>query len=309
MLITPQPTPTTAGPLSEGPVLLVANTRSGRAGRDRDALKAARRILDAEYCPFNSVEDLRLRFARQKPRLVVAAGGDGTAMGVASAVLGTDLPFAALPLGTFNYFARGLGFSEDPREAAEQVLTGVAQPQRIGCVNGQPFLNNASLGIYPSILKQREDIYARYGRHRAMAHLSVLSSFARFRGPMDITLDFGDHAETRRTALIFVARSAFQLARFGLSGARAIEDDKMAILVTHAKTRADLFRMTARLAAGIAEEGVDYDLICADQVTLHQKRRRKMLLAYDGEKRRMAGPLRFSMAETPLQVVVPQEAA
>jgi diacylglycerol kinase family enzyme len=39
-------------------------------------------------------------------------------------------------------------------------------PVQVGVVNEQLFLVNASLGLFPEILKDREAYTARFGRHR-----------------------------------------------------------------------------------------------------------------------------------------------
>ena len=48
--------------------------------------------------------------------LVVAAGGDGTVRKVAVATADTEVPFAALPIGTANNIAKTLGLLGDARE-------------------------------------------------------------------------------------------------------------------------------------------------------------------------------------------------
>lgn len=297
---------------SAGPICLVANPKSGQNTRNLAAVQEAARILDAEICMSEGPGGLPGALARAKarnPRMIVSAGGDGTAMSLASGLVGTGIALGVLPMGTFNYFARGLGLSANPATAARQIRDGRTESKRIGMVNGQVFLNNASVGVYPWILKDREAIYRRFGRSRLMAHWSVMRSFLRFRGPMRIRLSIDDHSEERSTALVFVGRSAFQLQRFGLNGAHAIENGKFAVLVVRAATRSELFHRTARLAAGLIEEGVDYDLYASDRVALEPLDHRRLLLAYDGEKRRMAGPLRFTMSDDPLQLVIPDSPA
>lgn len=288
--------------------LLVVNPGSGRNSRDRVAIDSVKEALGATLCPFRSPEQLARTLEDMQPRLVVSAGGDGTAMATASALLGSGVPLGVLPMGTFNYFARGLGFDEDPVTAARQILSGQPTERQVATVNGQVFLNNASLGIYPAILKERETVYARWGRRRMMAHWSVVRSFLRFRKPMRLTLDMGSAQETRRTPLVFVGRSGFQLDRFGLAGRDVIEDGGLAVLVVRGESRRDLFRMSARLATRVATEGVDYDLYRCDRLTVDLHKQRRTLVAFDGEKRAMTGPIHFEMAPAPLTLMMPGEA-
>lgn len=291
-------------------IRLIANPNSGGNRRDGGALDRVRGAL----C--DGAEILRWRPGTpltwdedDRPDIVVAAGGDGTVSAIAAEVIGTGIPLAVLPLGTFNYFARGLGYSEDPETAARQILAGAPHSIRVGSVNGTPFLNNASLGLYPHVLREREQTYQRWGRHRLAAHWSVVRSFVQFRRPLSITLDRGRGPETRESALVFVARSAYQLERFGLEGGETISDDAFAVLIARATTRGELARVIALLTARQAKEGRDYDMLRASDMTITLHGRQQALLAHDGEKRVERSPFRFRMDPRPLTVILPGEAA
>lgn len=297
-----------------GQIAVIANRKSGTNARDNDAIERAIEAFGSDrtrrysWKPGDDPGDSMKRLVRKAmddgATTVVSAGGDGTAMAVAEAVLDTDATFAALPLGTFNYFARGLGLPQDAEEAARALLTASPHRIRVGMVNGKVFLNNASLGIYPAILKQRETVYARYGRHRIMAHWSVAKTFLRFQRPMHLTFDADGEFHSRRTPLLFVSRSAFQLERFGLAGAQAISDDAFAVLIGRGDTRADLFRTALRMVTRSAVEGRDYDFISARSLSVDMKKRRT-LVAYDGEKTLAKAPFEFRMSDRLLRILIP----
>lgn len=292
-------------------ICLIYNKKSGQNANDRGAIERALEIFGsrAHHAEWDvTCDDIHDTVAAELARgadLIVAAGGDGTAMAVAGAMRGKGVPFAVLPLGTFNFFARGLGLSEDPGEAARQILDGTPHDIRVAEANGQVFLNNASLGIYPSILKERETVYARWGRRRIAAHWSVVKTFLRFQRPMKVTMTTDEGTQTRRTALIFVARSAYQLHHFGIKGEAAIADDRFAVLVARGSGRFALFHLAWRLARGSIREGRDYDLITTRKLDVEVSQRRA-LLAFDGEKRRDRSPFRFRMSETPLRIILPE---
>ena len=311
-------TPERAGEaLRNGPFLVIANEASGTNARDSDAIRRAMAVLEdagarlRHWSPgdtdaLNAILDEEIA---DGARTVVAAGGDGTAMALADAMVGRDAAMSVLPLGTFNYFARGLGLSETPEEAARTLLEAERRPIRVGEVNGQVFLNNASLGIYPSILKEREDVYRRFGRRRLMAHWSVVRTFWRFQRPMHLTLTLADGArEEYRTPLLFVARSAYQLQRFNLAGCDAIQRDHLALLIGRGQSRAALFRLAWRLVTRSMQQGRDYDLVEAESVRVETARRRP-LLAFDGEKRRDTSPFDFAMTDQKLTILLPPKAS
>ncbi|OWY08652.1 hypothetical protein B6V74_12550 [Thioclava sp. F42-5] len=290
-------------------VALIANPSSGGNAKDEEAISRAMEALGDgaslyRWSPESDIVATVRKALDEGAEMIVAAGGDGTAMAVAGALVGQDVPMAVLPLGTFNFFARGLRLSEDPEEAARAIREGKAHSIRVGEVNGQVFLNNASLGIYPSILKAREDIYARWGRRRIVAHWSVFKTFLRFQRPMQLKITADGKKLSRRTALVFIARSAYQLDFFGLDGATVISDDAFAVLVAKAQTRRDLFRLSMRLVRRKTKQGEDYELIRAKSFEIETSRRRG-LLAYDGEKCRAESPFRFKMSDEPLWIVLP----
>ena len=294
-------------------ISLIANRKSGQNSRDAAAIDRAMSAFGDgaerfDWHPETPIEDTVAHALKREPEMVVVAGGDGTIMAVAGALLGKGVPMGVLPLGTFNFFARGLGLSEDPEEAAQQMLSAEPHDIRVGMVNGQAFLNNASLGIYPAILRERETVYSRWGRFRLAAHWSVVKTFLRFRKPMKVTLTIDGKRETRRTALVFVARSAYQLNLFGIDGEDAIDADRFAVLVSRAETRRALFMMAGRLALGHPMQGRDYDLYSAKVATIEIQQRRT-LLAFDGEKRRESGPFRFRMSDETLTILLPQSEA
>lgn len=114
------------------------------------------------------------RDAVRAGRVPVAASGDGTMAAVAAAVAGTDVPMGILPLGTFNYFARSLGVPLELDEALDALCSGTVRRVAFGEVNGRLFLNNASVGIYPKVLDERESTFERYGRSRLVAYAVTL---------------------------------------------------------------------------------------------------------------------------------------
>ncbi len=290
---------------------MICNEGSGRNSREAVAIHRAMDVLGprAELLRVSG-NDLRRTAesaARSGARTVVAAGGDGTIMAVAAAVGGSGPRLGVLPLGTFNYFARGLGIPAEPEAAAEIILHGRPQSLSLGDVNGHLFLNNISLGVYPMILEEREQVYRRWGRRRLIAHWSVIRTFLRYQRPLRLTVEADGRTHNIRTPLLFAARSAFQLERFGLAGADCVKSGSFAVFVGPETTRPGLFRQAARLVTQSMQEGRDFDLICADALTIHAGRP-WLTIACDGERLRMRSPLKLTMRRDVIEVLVPRDA-
>ena len=86
----------------------------------------------------------------------MAAGGDGTINSVASAVVGSEKSLGVLPFGTMNHFAKDLHIPLDLEGAVNTIVAGHKTKVDVGEVNGRIFLNNSSLGLYPSIVRERQ---------------------------------------------------------------------------------------------------------------------------------------------------------
>ncbi|TNC74312.1 diacylglycerol/lipid kinase family protein [Rubellimicrobium roseum] len=292
-------------------ICVICNQGSGRNSREADAIQAAMEVLGPRATlrrvRGQDIDDAARQAVQEGFGAVVAAGGDGTIMTVAGALLGSGRRFGVLPLGTFNYFARGLGIPEDPAGAAAVIRDGRTRCVAVGEVNGQAFLNNISLGIYPAILRAREDVYARWGRRRLAAHWSAAKTFVRFQRPLFLTVRADGEERRVRTPLLFVARSAYQLDSFGLAGTDCVAEGRFAVFVAPDTGRVGMFHKAWRLVRRSMREGRDFDLLCADEVTI-ATRSRHLTVACDGEKFRMRTPLRLRMRHEALEVFAPPEA-
>lgn len=288
---------------------VLANPKSGRNSRDREAIARAMAVFgpSATLRHWRAGEDLDQVVAglvAEGFTTIVAAGGDGTVTGVAHGLLGSAVALGVLPLGTFNFFARGLGLPEEPEEAARAILAGQVRRVSVGTVNGQLFLNNASLGIYPRILQAREASYARWGRSRLLAYWTVLVTLLRYQAARRVILTVEGQRRDLRSPLIFVARSAYQLKRFGLEGAEAISDDRFAVFIALGGTRWHLLKLAAHLALGRVVPGTEVEVLTTRRMEVQTSKRRPNV-AFDGEKKRMRAPLTFAIQPDALTIVIP----
>ncbi|WP_295886092.1 diacylglycerol kinase family protein [uncultured Thiohalocapsa sp.] len=238
---------------------------------------------------------------------IAAAGGDGTIGAVAQEIAGTQIVLGVIPLGTFNYVARGLGIPLPLADAVDTLATGSPRPLPVGEVNGRIFLNNASLGIYPAILAQREGVYQRFGRSRIAAHWSVVKTFLRLYRPLSVKVTVDGQAIRKRTPLVFIARSAFQMESFGLQGAEQVRKGRFAVFLAPDVGRLGLMAYALRLAWGDLRAGRDVEQVFGDHL-LVETRGRHQVVACDGERERLATPLRFRVHHAALKVIAPASA-
>jgi undecaprenyl-diphosphatase len=157
--------------LPDGEGLVVAvNPRSGREDYD-PAADIAELLPKAEVLELSEdagVSELLGEAARSgRARALGVAGGDGSVAAAAAVALEFGLPLAVVPAGTLNHFARDLGVATPP-EAAAAVVQGDAVQVDVAEVNGVPFLNTASIGSYPEMVRRRDRLSGRMGKWAAL---------------------------------------------------------------------------------------------------------------------------------------------
>jgi diacylglycerol kinase family enzyme len=292
-------------------ICVIANRASGRKRAD------LRAEIEAAAARHPGRVALRLVSRRQDPgevaaaaaaegfETLVAAGGDGTISAVAGAAHDAGCRLGVIPTGTFNFFARGLGLPMEVGPALDLIASGATREIEVGDVDGKLFLNNASLGLYPAILAEREGIYRRWGRSRLAAHWSVLMTMMQFHRPMSLRVEIDGREVARRTPLAFVARSAHQLEVMGLEGADDVRDGRFALFLAPEAGRWGLLLFAIRLAWQSMERGRDFEYHTGRRIVI-ETRAKHRLVARDGERDRMPSPFVFRMRERPLRVAAPE---
>ena len=303
--------------MSSAPFYIVLNSGSGHgdtettcraisdvlaaAGRDHEIL----RVEDPER--LGEIARQAVAKARQSNGIVVAAGGDGTLNTVAQATLGSGCRFGVIPQGTFNYFGRTHGISSDAAEAARGLLSARPTPVQVGLVNDRVFLVNASLGLYPQLLEDREEQKQRHGRSRLIAvWAALLTIFHGFR-PTLIKLEHQGHVRELRTLTLFVGNNRLQLEQIGLDEANSVEDGKLVAIVLRPVPAFTLLWLVARGAMGKLGHvrGVQHFAFSTVTVTPSSRRVRRLKIATDGEIRWMNTPIEFRVAPETLLLLQP----
>ena len=293
--------------------IVILNRGSGRQDGDQaeTTIRAAfaRHGIAADFIEIDKNDSPQAATRRALARdsgIIAVAGGDGTISGVTSVMIGQERPLGIIPQGTFNYFARSLGIPEDLESAVDLIAQNHSRPVHVASINGQTFLNNASIGAYPAILKTREGIYRRWGRSRVAAYWSVLKALVTFRTTLKLTLVVDGVERRVRTPLVFAVNNAFQLAQMGLDGEDCIAEGKMVLLIAPDTNPWGLLRHAAALATGLARHKTDYEMLCGSEIEIRMKRKKRSV-ARDGEIAVMPAPYRLQRTAEPLHIYAPAE--
>ena len=100
------------------------------------------------------------------------AGGDGTVATVAQIAHERRLPLAVFPAGTLNHFAKAVGLDTDSHTVAA-VEGGVGGMVDLAFIDGVGFLNTASIGGYPEMVRRRDQYSHQMGKWPATAYALI----------------------------------------------------------------------------------------------------------------------------------------
>ncbi len=241
----------------------------------------------------------------QGASLIIACGGDGTVSSVASAVAGTAAALGVLPLGTLNHFARDLKIPEDLEGAVAVIRAGHVRRIDAAEVNGQMFINNSSLGLYPHLVRQRER-RQRLGWRKWTAFLwAALAVFRRYPF-VTVRIRTGDAAElVLRTPLAFVGNNIYSTRAADLGSRARLDEGTLSVFVAHQRGRTGLLRLAFSALLGRLDR--DHAIECRRATELViETHGARVLVAGDGETRLLRSPLRYRSVPGALRVLAPE---
>lgn len=306
----------------EAPIQFVINAAAG--SRDADTrreviervLQAQGRRGDLHFClpaGLARVAQQSAQRARSAHTAVVAVGGDGTLNAVAQAAHAAGCAMGVVPQGTFNYFARTHGIPIDPTEAVRLLLRARPVPVQVAGVNDRVFLVNASVGLYPELLEDREVYKARFGRSRWVAFVAGCATLLRAQRRLRMHIETGGRTRDLQSLTLFVGNNRLQLQQLGAEPEDTIAgtpgDGSMAALMlrpigTLSMVRLMLHGAMGRLGEAAGVERFEFQHMVV-KPTLPMGRRR-VKVAFDGEVTTLRAPLDFRVLDRPLYLLAPR---
>ncbi|NIJ18570.1 diacylglycerol kinase family enzyme [Sphingomonas naasensis] len=289
------------------PVLV--NRSGGTAAARGDALgpeieKAfadAGLAIDLQLLPGDRVAEAAAKVADRE--LVVVGGGDGTLGGAAGALAHAGATLGILPLGTRNHLARELGVPLKLPEAAKLIATGTQRRIDLARVNDHVFVNNASIGFYPDLVHQREDM----ALPKKLAALPAAAAAVRRMRHRRLRLEMPDREESVVTPMLFVGNNRYVLEAGKLGQREALDDGVLSVYAVASRRRMALIGFALRALIGRADPDRDFAAIGDTPELRVTGPKRCIDVALDGEVKSLAVPLDFTLEARALSVIAPAD--
>lgn len=301
----------------QAPLRFLINGASGRADADTKravieaALARAGRDGVIRFATPHTLDDEAAKAARAAVAdggAIVAVGGDGTINAVAQAAHRFGCPLGVVAQGTFNYFARTHRLPTEPDAAADALFDARPVPVQVGCVNDRRFLVNASLGLYPELLEDREAWKSRFGRSRLVALGAALATIATTPRRLRLRIESAGGAREVRTPTLFVGNNRLQMDQVGLPEAPVVGEGRLAAVMLRPMGSLALLGLLLRGAFGRLGDADTVESFDFERLVVQPARgslRRRFKVAFDGEIAWMRGPLVFEVSPRPLYLLKP----
>ena len=234
---------------------------------------------------------------------IVAGGGDGTINLIASKIIDSGRVLGVLPLGTLNHFARDLGISHDLEEAVRTIVAGHVARVDVGEVNHHLFVNNSSLGLYPTIVREREK-KQRLGSRKWPAFVWAALTALRRYPFLDVRLQLDGKDFHRKTPFVFIGNNEYTMEGFDIGRRYQLDRKHLSVYIAHRTGRWGLFRLALRALFGRLKNEKDFMAMQTSELTIETKHKR-LRVALDGEVDVMERPLHYHIRPGALQVIVP----
>lgn len=289
------------------PVIVNATAGYGHSIGELDAIRSAFAAAGAEADIREArsgaeIVDLATRAVKERHPVIVAGGGDGTINAVAGVVAGSAAALGVLPLGTLNHFAKDLGIPLALEDAVRAIVANHQAEIDVGEVNGRMFLNNSSLGLYPTLVNVRENQRRRLGRSKWHALFWATLTVLRRHPMLDVRLTLDDATQDRRTPFVFVGNNVYKEEGFEVGTRERLDGGVLSIYLTRRRGRRGLLGLALRALVGLLHGTRDFEALTAQSVTV-ATRHKALSVSTDGEVTVMQTPLEYRIRPRALRVV------
>jgi YegS/Rv2252/BmrU family lipid kinase len=242
--------------------------------------------------------------ADARPRLLIAAGGDGTISTAASALVDSDTVLGVLPFGTLNHFAKDLRIPLEMEEAVGNIVDGHSIAVDVGEVNERIFINNSSLGLYPDMVRDRKRQQTRLGRGKWRSLVWASVAALRRYPFLTVRLDVEGSKRVHVTPLVFVGNNEYEMEGFNIGARQRLDAGRLSLYIVKKQGRAALVRLSLEALLGRLKQARDFEEITAADFVI-DTRHTRILVATDGEVHAMKSPLHYRIRPRSLRVIVP----
>ncbi len=236
--------------------------------------------------------------AGRAPRMIIAAGGDGTINEVANGMAGSGVPLAVLPLGTTNVLAKELCLPVDLHDALEVAVSREPRTVSLGRIEWETFSRYfclmAGIGVDGRAVRDIDASFKKLSG-RAAYILSGVRNFLRYT-PDDILVRVEGNEYPCST--VIAGKSSKYGGNFRVTPDASLLEPSLYLCIFRGRGRGDLLKYVFGIVTGSHLGYKDVTYLKATNVEI----RGKAHIQIDGDYLGIA-PAKISVAKDVLRII------
>ena len=245
-------------------LLFIVNPKAGKSAIKTDILDIIVIFSEAGYqvdvYPTSGPEDAEIKVINDGANydMIVCSGGDGTLENTVCGYMQMGekkVPIGYIPVGTTNDFARSVGISRKPVEAANQIIKGERTALDVGKLDDRYFVYIAAFGLFTDVSYSTNQSLKKYMGHAAYV-VEAVKNITDFKA-YNISAQL-DGALVTGEFIYMMITNSYSVAGFKIRGSKhvVLDDGKFdCVMVRKPKTVTELQQLvTAFLMNDIDDE-------------------------------------------------------
>jgi len=241
---------------------------------------------------------LAARAVEEGFRTIVAAGGDGTVNEVVNGIVGSDVNFGILPIGTINVFALDLGIPMGLDKAWDVICAGHVRPIDLPKANGHHWVEMAGVGFDAQVVEETDpEVRKNLGPLSYVLTAAMVAG----RNPPRLTVT-ADRNRRIEGCFVLVGNGRYYGGPYEIFRGGRLDDGMLDVYVFQRMSHIDVIRYINGIVFGAHHRLPDVKVLKTTQLTVEACGRAPVEV--DGE---LLGytPVRFSLEPAKLRVLAP----
>ncbi len=284
---------------------IVYNPKSGsnKVGkRQISSLFSGLKVTIDYFSITKDLDALDRKLKKDKYAALVAVGGDGTVNACANYAAKHNVTLGVLPAGTLNHFAKDAGIPQDLQAAARVIVAGKTKKIDYAAVEDRVFVNNASIGIYPTIVIKRQKLQSKIGKWPAAIIVIIMSLFSHTSKHLTVETPHGSF--NYKTSLLFVGNNSYQFDKIGFTNRSRLTSGQLFLYVINDNHPLALILSAVQAFFGKKRQQTDLLLHTKGLIVVHSKKK-NLNVTVDGEVLSLKTPLTFCIHPGSINLRVP----
>jgi diacylglycerol kinase family enzyme len=183
-------------------------------------------------------------------------------------------------------------------------MTGQRRAIDVAQLNDRVFVNNSSIGLYPHVVRHRDQMCERLGHGKWYAMLvAIIVMFRRF-PVVNIRMAVNGVDLLTTAPFVFIGNNEYAVEGMEIGRRATLENGNLSLYFANRTGRLGMLRLALRALIGRLRQDRDFEATRTIELWIDSPKH-ELNVAIDGEVIRLSPPLHYRIRPKALQVMTP----